>query len=369
MGVYDLGRSIYEQEPQVYPLAKVGSDYKPSPALIRLPSHKAGIALQIDDYMNGSTNTLAIQQISWTLDGDPQGTIILDDIGYEETRYLNAYADYKTHFKKGYWLQCLFRLPENGLGKLYHDLLTENGMVMLPDDGPHKLEITLTDNSGNTAQVSCSLQYGGPQVNPHTCKTFFDESPFRDFRIEMQKGSLYDAVCSATTVSEEPGAFSRKFNTGRSEVPLHTATKISIQRNKPVPFALRNKLVMRYSDGKSTNGSAATPDSEGFYSARLRTLGSYWLVADTTGPEISSTNGKNSNKATAKELSFRASDKLSSIAKFEAKLDGKWILLEQHGSRFFYRFDDHCGKGKHELIFSAQDENGNTNSFTYTFTR
>ena len=71
----------------------------------------------------------------------------------------------------------------------------------------------------------------------------------------------------------------------------------------------------------------------------------------------------------AKQITFVAKDAMTSVKKFVGELDGKWLCFEQHNDLFFYKFDEHCPKGKHELVIKATDENDNTKELHYTFTR
>ncbi len=60
---------------------------------------------------------------------------------------------------------------------------------------------------------------------------------------------------------------------------------------------------------------------------------------------------------------------MTSVKTFSGYLDGKWICFEQHSDLFFYKFDEHCNKGKHKLVFKAEDENGNTATYQLSFVR
>ena len=73
--------------------------------------------------------------------------------------------------------------------------------------------------------------------------------------------------------------------------------------------------------------------------------------------------------AKAKQITFEVKDNMTSVHKFSGYLDGKWICFEQHSDLFFYKFDAHCPAGKHKLVFEAEDENGNKNTFELKFTR
>src|SRR6185312_8008867 len=113
LAVYDLTTSIYEQSPKIVPLEKKRSVYMPKEDTIEASSNLAGVGLRVNDYMEGSDNTIAFYKARVYMDDSLQAEITLDDIGYDVTRYVNAYADYKTEEQKDITIQCFFRLPGN----------------------------------------------------------------------------------------------------------------------------------------------------------------------------------------------------------------------------------------------------------------
>ena len=89
----------------------------------------------------------------------------------------------------------------------------------------------------------------------------------------------------------------------------------------------------------------------------------------TTGPAIKSFQKNGANLSKASQILFEVKDSITSVKSFSGWLDGKWISFEQHSRKFFYNFDSHCVKGKHELVFKAADENGNESVYKLNFTR
>ncbi|HYD21935.1 MAG TPA: hypothetical protein VEB40_10710, partial [Flavipsychrobacter sp.] len=144
---------------------------------------------------------------------------------------------------------------------------------------------------------------------------------------------------------------------------------LNIKPEKTIPFHLHDKVAMIYSDGKNENGRAATSTDKGWYTAQVRNFGTYTLVADTTGPVIKAAAKSGSNLAKASRVNFTIKDAISSVKKYRAEIDGKWVILEQHGNNFFYEFDDRCPKGKHTMKITAADENNNTSTLRFTFSR
>ena len=334
-----------------------------------------GIGINTDDFMDGSDNTLAPYTISWFLDDTLQGKITIDDIGYDETRYINAYADYKTHELKHRWEVSLFRLPGNKLGKLYSHLNHYQGRMLLPLGSVHKVTLQVTDDRDNTSAMTFyarATQPWQPSPMPKGSKLFAynTDNEFNAPGVSFTLGEqqLYDSIYFTYNKSVLKGALSDRYSLHESYVPLHRYFDLKLRPNKPIPISLRSKVAMRYSDGEDEDGRAAGLTENGWYTARVRDFGDYWLVTDTVPPVIRSLQ-KSANLSAAAQITFEVKDELTSVKHFEGVLDGKWICFEQHGNLFFYKFDEHCPKGKHQLVFKAEDENGNKATYTLNFTR
>src|SRR5690606_132759 len=94
---------------------------------VLIKTNRLGMGIKVNDFMDGSQNTLNFFTAEWYLDDVLQGKILLDDIGYEETRYLHAYVDYKARKQTGEWFQLLMKLPGNRLSHIYPYLNQQDG--------------------------------------------------------------------------------------------------------------------------------------------------------------------------------------------------------------------------------------------------
>ncbi len=375
---------IYEAEPTSYALAKQGGIYRPvrtanrlqpiSRDTIQVPEGMTGIGVNVDDYMEGSDNTIAFYDARLLVDDSLQAEVVLDDIGYDETRYINAYADYKTKQLQHKWVQCLFQLPGNHLDRIFRHLNPNRGWLELTAGKVHQVKIILTDDKGN---ISAVVFYAKPIPVPgmgkkSDCTQFYANktntftNPGISFALDERQ--LYDDICFR--FGNTPGAniYSDKYQLHYPYVPVHHYFELQINP-RPIPFNLRNKVVMMYSDDKSEDGRAASPADNGWYKAKVRNFGAYWLDVDTIPPVIRPMQKDKTNLAKAKQIAFEVKDAKTSVKSFSGYLDGKWICFEQHGNLFFYNFDAHCPKGKHKLVFRAEDENGNAASSTLNFVR
>ncbi len=378
--------NVYEDRFLTVALEKKGEQHKPAKTddntyavkhdTVQVPAALTGIGINVDDYMDGSENTISFYTAKLYMDDSLQSQVTLDDIGYEETRYINSYVDFKTKELKRKWIQLLFKLPGNGLNKLFSHLNSNSGRLDLNDKKVHKVSILLTDDKGN---ISTIFFYVSPQP------VFDMAQPQRDcvkfsanktnvctdtgISFTLDNHQLYDDICFRLKATHYSEIYSGSYQVHYPYVPLHHYFDMELKADKPIPADKKNKVVMMYSDGKDQDGRVATPKDNGWYKAKVRNFGTYWLDIDDTPPVIRSMQKEGANMAKAKQILFEIKDAMTSVRSFSGYLDGQWICFEQHGSSFFYKFDEHCPRGKHKLVFKAEDENGNTNTFQLNFTR
>lgn len=372
LSVYDLNQSIYNQQAQFINVRKKGDAYSPASDTIEVNTDKPGIGVNVNDYMNGSDNTLNFYTATWYLDGALQGSIRLDDIGYEETRYLHAYVDYKSKKQNGEWYQLLFRLPGNMLTHIYPTLSNPNSTFVLKDGNAHEARIELKDAMGNSSIVKFYIRAAATTMIPD-CPRMFTVNASNNFdhpniRFTLGKEDIYDNVCFQFSNNTDEAGLSDRFQVHNAYVPVHKYFDLNLKPNKPVGFTGRDKVVLMYSDGKSEDGSAATFEN-GWYKASVRNFGTYWLATDTVAPTIAVAQKQNANLSKVKTLSIVVKENITSVKKFRAELDGKWLCFEPRGNTFFYTFDEHCPKGKHTLKIAVSDENDNSRNFEFNFTR
>lgn len=379
--VYNLNNGFYGSMRTTAGVKARGNIYAPENGVMTVPSYSdttlTGIGIEVNDFMEGSDNTLAHYKAITYVNDTPVYTIVLDNIGYEETRYINAYADYPTKKKEGYWVQCLFQLPGNKLNSIYTDPLHNRGYLTVIAGEKKKVTIKIIDDFDNTATVgfdvaTVKIPNQKPAVSGIS-KTFYANAAgsfeSTNLKFELNDRALYDSVTYVYNEQQDDKKLSAIYKICSREIPMHTAMQLSIKPDKPIPFNLRDKIALMYTDGKDEEGQVATAEPMGWYKAATRSLGTYWLAADTVAPAIRPMQKDGAHLNKARQILFTVKDDMTSVKKFKGMLDGKWICMEQHGDLFFYTFDEHCPAGKHKLVFTATDENNNTSTITYNFTR
>jgi murein DD-endopeptidase MepM/ murein hydrolase activator NlpD len=378
IALYNAG-SVYEQGAQLFPLKKDGSDYTTVKPLI-VNTNNIRVAVKADDYMNGSSNTLGVYEMSLYLDDALQSSWRLDDIDFDENRYVNAFADFKLKEEDKGWYQTLFRIKGNRLSN-YTFLNAADGTLDISDGQPHEVHITLKDAAGNTSEIrftitgttnknespsdkDCTLWQAG-KANELKTKTLV-------FRTD--KDALYDDICMEYSEQSSLKYLSHIIQIQDTKVPVQSYAQLSIKLNKLLPFALASKLVFIHHikaaalPGNNPQDAAVAQYEKGWAKAEVRTFGNYYVAVDTIPPVIKSLQ-KTAVLTKAKNIRFTVTDNLTAVQSFRAELDGKWLRFVRSGNTYIYIFDDRCTPGKHSLDITATDENDNKRTFRYTFTR
>lgn len=374
LAVYDRNSSIYQQDPKLLPLKLSGGVYRPAKDTIYVTADAIPIGVVVNDFMTGSENTLAFLTAEWYLGDALQGRILLDDVGYDETRYLHAYADYKTREQKKIWVQLLYQTPGNRLDRIYSDLQQRGALVPVPSE-PARLRVVLRDVAGNESSIEAAIVRNGAQrIRPCPVDSVWAPNAPKslstaDYSLSLGADVLYDEACGGVVTMPQSGGLSKRYKVLSSLIPAHSSYQLALRPEGVLPFAIRNKIVLRYNDGGSVSGRAATLSERGQYGAKVRGFGEFWLEADTVAPVVTAVGAVKGDLSKAKKLVFTAQDKGSSVKRFRGEIDGVWVLFEQHGSAWTYVFDSHCPKGKHELKLTAEDESGNVRVVRNSFLR
>ncbi|WP_164714171.1 peptidoglycan DD-metalloendopeptidase family protein [Chitinophaga rhizosphaerae] len=372
--VYDRNRSIFEQTPMVVPVHK-GKDgkYAASRPLVKVPTSKVSLGVSALDRQSNSPNPNGIYEAMLLRDGALDLGFQLDNIGYDETRYLNAHIDYKMKKGGGPYVQLLFALPGNQLD-IYHDKAGEDGVIDLSDGQAHPVTVRVTDAYGNTSDVKISLQQSGGKTAEAVCANrMFPESMniFENNQVEfsLDEGSLYDEVCFRYSEIAAGSGYSNIYRLHSALVPLHAGFSLRIKPTRAVPAHLKDKMVLeRKGFGESV--TPATAEGDGWYRGSSRDLGDFQLVIDTIPPKITLLGGikQNANLGSATRIAFSMSDG-SGVKSYRAELDGKWLRFSRKSNVVSYNFDKHCPPGTHTLTLTVTDIANNSSTYTLTFKR
>ncbi len=381
LALYDRCTSIYSQSPKLFSLKKVSGVYTTSIPVISINTDRISFGISANDKASGSSNPNGIYETILYLDDEPIVGFQLDSISYDETRYLNAHIDYKTHAAGGPYIEHVSRLPGYPEG-VYKDI-SGNGIIELKDDSIHHVSIVVKDTYGNTSTLNFKIKKGliRENGNVNDSASYHQQKEFHpgfvnifevdDLQLIVGPEDLYDSVSfvQSEKTSGSQNSYSDIFSVESGLVPVHNYFTIRIKANKIVPARLQDKMLMKRRWGNKTEVVQALRNGN-WFTAKYRDFGDFELIGDSISPVIMGGFANNANLSKATRIVFIPKDNNDEINNFNAKLDGSWLrFTNDKGRSFIYHFDEMCSRGNHELIISVQDEAGNTNQKILHFTR
>jgi hypothetical protein len=378
LAMYDRTKSTYSQSPRVFGLRRAGTEYTTNDAVISVQSDKISFGISANDKQSGSHNPNGIYEAIVYLDNIPLSGFQLDSIGYDETRYVNANVDYKTHAAGGPYIQHLSRLPGYPVG-VYRDI-NGDGVIQLTDAAVHEVKIVVKDPNGNASVLRFKIRKSptAPAADPPATNSPLEFQPNQvnvfeseNLQLYLPVSALYDSVefSHSQTISNAPGIFSPVHSIFSGLIPSQDFFTVRIKANKPVPGNLQNKMLMRQK-WKGKEEVVKALQAGDWYSAKFNKFGDFELVADTIPPVIHVDFHDNANISRYHTIVVTPTDNNDVIKNFRAELDGQWLMFSNDkGKKYVYHFDEHCGPGRHQLKIAVEDEAGNSTQKIYHFTR
>ena len=373
LSVYDRNLSTYEQTPKLYVLKKINGIYKPPGGTINVATDKVSFAISAYDCFTGSANPNGIYSATLSDNGQPICGFEMDNISYDETRYLNAHIDYKMRSHGGPFLQHLSKLPGYNNG-IYTSASGNDGVIETTDSSGHEIRIAVSDVNDNTSIVQFYLKTNstpafrspkesGNMFYPNNINIFENN----DLAFYMPETALYDSF--QFIFKEMPAVAGRPvYALHNNSVPVHNYFPVRIRDHFSADDT--GHIIMKRFAGTKDDYKKAVYEN-GWYKASFREFGNYQLILDRIPPIIKPIGFRNGmNAARLSRIAFAVSDNMEEITSFNAFLDGSWLCFSNDkGKVFAYNFDEHCSKGGHELKVIAEDLVGNRTEKVYRFTR
>lgn len=293
-------------------------------------SGKVAIGVKAYDKMNGSNNLNGIYEIQLYTNDKLTFDYKVDRFAFSETRYIDCLTDYPQYMSNKTWIYQLYRMPGNQLRMIKKS--ENDGIIDLQEGKTYRIKIVLKDFAGNTTSGSFKI-IGKKLENP---KEFI---PQKDNYLRWDKENYW--ANDDVELSFPKGAFYKDFNltykkqNGKyyienDKVPLHKFYHLAIYPKDIATTQLdKSVIAVEYNyGGKRVKDFFPTKYKNGKLIAEVRDFGVFSVEVDTTAPYVAPINIKNgSSFYKAKDLiKFRVKDKQSGINKYDAYIDGQWVV-------------------------------------------
>jgi hypothetical protein len=364
LAMYDANKSVYNQSPQLLAIRKTGAQYTLATSnLLKVGSNKISFAIGTTDRFSGSANPVGVYCAKLFLDGVFQSGFVLDNIDYDETRYLNAQIDYRYKHRGGSYLQHLSKMPGD-TSNVYTSKYAD-AAIILPDTTMHSIRIEVMDAALNTSVLAFNVQYNEALVKPVQNNV---TSRLIPQNVNIFESDLFELYTSEYTIYDTvPITFSNSgVTSGNAVSPVYTFCSAAIPahdsvtvRIKPTGFVApedRSKLIIKSISGSRTVVEKAKWQN-GWFVAKFRQFGTYQAFIDNVPPSV---NAPVRDLRRAGRLVFLPTDNFKRIKRFRAEVDGQWLrFTNDKGLSYIYRFDEKFPPGEHSLKVIVEDEAGN----------
>lgn len=384
LAVYDRTKSVYEQSPRIFPLkTSAAGTFTTVPPVIIVHSSIISLAITAFDTHNGSSNSNGIYESVLYVDGVAQTGFRMDEISYNNTRYLNAHIDFRTKANGGSYLQNLSEMP--GYINSIYKKGTGNGAITITDSAIHNIKIVVKDAYQNTSILECKIKWSGadsqlpaPTFTKASMGRPGSQLPTPDSRLfyplmldgfeseecEFYIGErcLYDSVHIkySRIAATAPAAISSLHAIGATYIPLQEAYLIRIKPTRALTETEKSRTVMQWFAGTKKDIQKVDWQLQ-WAGAKFRDFGFYQLLVDMEPPQILPVGfADGSDLGKASRMVFTIKDNLNKFKNVRTELDGKWLrFTNDKGRNFIYQFDEKCLSGIHKLKVTAEDEAGN----------
>jgi hypothetical protein len=336
-----------------------------------------GVALQTNDYLDGSYNKCGINLLRMAVDGETYFTFQLNRFSFDDTRYINSHIVFDEYMSSNRRFQKTWLDPGNKLPIYNHN--GSQGIITPKQDQVQEVEIELKDTYGNTSLLVFSVKGSFKEIVPigHENTTSFKhdrENQFEksDAEVFLPNGALYrDLNFTYSKKTADVEFYSDFHNIHNNRVPLQKSATFRI-KTKNIPEELESKVIMANID--TTSGeiyAAGGVYKNGWVETNTKNFGTYAVVVDTLAPEITSLSIKDNGLTESNRIRFKIMDDLAGIEKIEGIIDGKWALFEYDAknSRITHFFDNTRFEfnKRHSLKLTVSDYRGNESVYEATF--
>jgi murein DD-endopeptidase MepM/ murein hydrolase activator NlpD len=332
-GISSIGGS-YEKRNQ-YSVVKQDDSTYLIKSILESSFDYLGIAAEVYDYLDGSSNECGVYSLELTIDKSPVFSFRIDEISYSQTDYVNAHMDYELKVLEDKSVHRFFKLPNNKL-PIYNCSL-ENGVYHFVDDTIHMAEIKAFDTYGNNSVLRFRFKRSFDTASIDTTKLSDNyikwnrgkSFQFGNTRINIPSNALYrDIYFNFLKKKGGLNDLSDTFYIHDAGEPLHKNIAIQLRLDS-IDQSIVNKLLFVRLDKENKISAEGGEWLDGKLITFTKNFGKYFVMADTIPPTITPGNFVNNKQYyNGQQLTFLIFDDVSGIKSYNAYINDKWALLE-----------------------------------------
>lgn len=379
--VYYLNEKREEKDSKAFPVVKSGNGYKIKGDTLTIGAGQAGFGLKVYDHFDRVSNWNGIYALDMYQNDSLVYEFDLESFSFDESRYINAHCDYHERVTNNSYYNRCYTLPGNRLS--IYKQQADFGLIRLKDGRTSKITIVASDVAGNNSTLEFWVKKG-PSIVPVSQEIYNYILPYDEgnmirtdgLYLHLPEGVLYENLYLrySATAERSSGYYSDVHHIHDSTTPVHDYFDIGIRPTISIPAELKPKVFVAYCEGGGILNCGGYWE-DGLLRTKVRSLGDYAIMADVTPPSVKPVTFSPNMKGFSK-MAFKISDNVATALnveglKFEASVDGEWILMDydKKTKTISHSFDGRIGPGVHELRLVVKDAVGNETVFERKFAR
>lgn len=348
-----------------------------------LPVGRKGYFIaEVTDRRNGVQNIFAVYRLKGWLDGIPYFEFRLDTFTFGISRTCDAVSCYPLQLTSRNEVIRMAQLE--GAPSLFYPTLVERGLVRTVPNEQRTVEMEIEDDCGNRSDLRFTIvgredcftaepptdSLAVPMRVNYAATLRADES----FSAHIPKGALYDGQYlkaeAGTVPPVDTGTIVLTPAYRITDNPLTPLFKpITVTLCHEVPKELQAKTVMAFRNRNGRAASAGGRYKEGAVTISTRTLGDWFLAADTLPPTIRPQFSATTNLAASRELRFHVGDNFTGIASWRLEIDGEWVPCDRYPSsgQLIWHIDQPAEGRSRRAVLTLRDGAGNEQRWEGSF--
>ena len=349
---------------------------------VTMAGTKASFAVRTYDGQDGTSNQNGIYSIVCKVDDDLSFGFTMDEIPFEQTRYINAHIDYKQKVNANKFFHRCHPLEGNKLPIYYNGI--DNGLIYLNSEHPRAVSLSVADFNGNVSTLEfnvirdLTLLPKSPAPVPFQSVATPDQVTVLSqpgIQVLWPIGSFYQKTPLNIEVipAEGLGTYSPHYALSPVDAPVHSYFDVNIE-GLAIPARLHDKAFIARCEANGSIVNCGATWIGNNLSTGVRVISTYTIMVDTIAPAISTLHFgpiMTGWERMAFKISdnFRIKDRGRDLL-YDAWVDGRWILMSLDGKTgvLTHRFDGQIPPGNHQLVLKVTDDRGNEAVLEKTFT-
>lgn len=328
------------------------------------------LVIETNERKSGTNNIYGLYKLTVNRNEAPFFGFGVDKIEFSQTKYINALIAFDAKGGSRNDFVRTYIAPNNKLA--IYTAKANNGIIYPTSiKGVEKIDITATDDSGNSSSVSFHIKRGTPTA-PVIDSTLLTAKKIdwktggvvtdSLFRLSVPEGALYESVLLHSYAGDTlKGCVSRSVTIGDDNVRLHKNATLSFDCSTIAPELRKRALVVRITGGKAYSEGGRLSGTR--IITQISRFGTFAMALDTEKPKVETTLDKTS-APTEDKVTYKITDDLSGVRWYRLEIDGVWVLLEADpkSSTYFCRLDKSPIKkngGEHKATLRVVDGVGN----------